>query len=797
MSDLRFAWRALMRTPLLFTTAVLTLAVGTGLATGVFAVVYGVLLRPLPYARPSELVAIQLTYPGAGNREASIGLAEFEDWQRRLRAVNGLAAYATSDFSLRAGSEPRSVRATMVTDGFFDTLGIPSARGSVAEIARGRSTIALSRRLMEQLARDTSAIGAAVTVGTGSFRIAAVMPREFAFPTDKTDLWVPAQDVPDVPLFSSKDHRRFQLVARLASGATLQQAQDDVRRVAKEIDGGLAPGQRRDATVRRLDAVLRENGRAAVLPFAAGAVLVLLIACANVSGLMVGRASARQREYAVRRALGGGTGQVVRACAAENVVIATLGWLLGLWVAWIVMWTFGAQAQGSIRLLSGVRLDAPVLAVSVLLAVLVAIASGSAPALRVLRSDPGTVLKSASERVGGGGTKLRATLVVVQIAITVVLLVSAGLLMRTVGRLVHEEGGFNTDHALAMRLMLSDSARFQVAERAPFIDELVRRTRAVPGVTAAGIGSDLPPNGTQLILTISLVSEQKTERFTLSFAAATPGYLESIGATLRRGRFFEERDRLASPPSAIVTETAARMMFSDGRDPVGRTWPAALPGGAGGQRVKPVIIGVIRDVKYGGLDRPAPATLFATWEKLAPSNAHLVVRTAGSPQDVAAAVRRIVQDLDPALPVFTPQTLDEVVAGSLAERRLRLELAAIFAVMALGLAAIALWGAVAQNVLDRRHELAVRLALGETNSGAILLLVRRGASLVALGLVAGAAGGAMAASTLRHLLHGISPLDAVSFAGGLAVAGLVSMAACYLPARKAAAVSPSELLRQA
>jgi ABC-type lipoprotein release transport system permease subunit len=185
------------------------------------------------------------------------------------------------------------------------------------------------------------------------------------------------------------------------------------------------------------------------------------------------------------------------------------------------------------------------------------------------------------------------------------------------------------------------------------------------------------------------------------------------------------------------------------------------------------------------------------WEKLAPSNAHLVVRTAGSPQEAAAAVRRIVQELDPALPVFTPQTLDEVVAGSLAERRLRLELASIFAVMALGLAGIALWGAVAQNVLDRRHELAVRLALGETNAGAVLLLVRRGSVLIALGLAAGAAGGAIAASTLRHLLHGINPLDAVSFAGGLAVAAVVSSAACYLPARKAAAVSPSELLRQA
>jgi putative ABC transport system permease protein len=333
---------------------------------------------------------------------------------------------------------------------------------------------------------------------------------------------------------------------------------------------------------------------------------------------------------------------------------------------------------------------------------------------------------------------------------------------------------------------------------------MVERARALPGVVSAGVGSDLPPGGNQLTMTIRLIDERRgiDESHNLGWASATPGYLEAIGAQVIAGRLFDERDRHASPPSIVVSESAARALMRD-RDPIGREWPAGLPGPAG-KRVRPRVIGVIRDVKYGGLDRSSPSlTIFVPWEHLAPGNAHLVVRTGpalsgveGPSDAIAPALRRIVQELDPTLPVFTPQTLEEAVMESLADRRLRLQLAIAFAVLATALAAIALWGAVAQSVLDRRHELAVRLALGATSGNAVTLMLRSGLLLLGLGVVLGGAAGVAAGRTLRHLLHGVSPFDPMTFAAGLGIAALVSLVACYVPARRAASISPAELLRQ-
>jgi predicted permease len=626
------------------------------------------------------------------------------------------------------------------------------------------------------------------------------MAPAFVFPDERSDAWVRADAMPGIVVFGSRDQRRFTLVGRLAPGVTLAQAADDVKRVVKEIDAmnAAVEAQRRDGSAVPLDDWVRRGGREKVVPFLAGAVLVLLIACANVSGLLVGRAVSRQREFAVRRALGGGAAHVLRASLAESFTVSLLGWVLGLWIAWLVIAVFESRAAGAIPNLAAVHLDAPVLLVSFALAVVVALVSGAAPALRAVRSDPNTALKQGSERIGRGSLAFRGALVVGQIALTVVLLVAAGLLMRTVLRIVAAERGFDTRQAMAMRLMLTQTVRFNATERAPFINRLVERARALPGVSAAGVGSDLPPTSPQLSMTIRVtMSESKEDHtYTLGYAAATPGYLEAIGATLVKGRLFEEGDRTAPTPVAVVTESAARALFRD-REPVGRDWPAPMPT-ASGQRLRPRVVGVIKDVKYGGLDRVSAAlTIFTTWEHLAPGNAHLVVRSAAPPATLAGPLRSLVQELDATLPLFAPQTLDEVVAGSMADRRLRLQLAGAFAGLALALAAVALWGAVAQSVLDRRHELAVRLALGATSTNAVRLMLRGGLLLIGIGVMLGGAAGAVAARALRHFLHGVSPFDPATLGGALAIAAMVSLLACYVPARRAASISPAELLRDA
>ena len=792
---MRYALRTFLRSPVLFAASVLTLAVGTGLATGVLAVAYGVLLRPLPYREPDRLVVIRLHPPGVEDRDVGIRLTEFEDWRTRFRAFERLAGHSSAELSLRGAGDARSVRAAMVTDGFFETLGLAAAEGTTQGFGSDTPAVAVSAQLADQIGRQGSWRERGVTLGTNDFRVAAIMPAPFAIPADNTEVWVRADAVPEITLFGFQDQRRFQLVGRLAAGATIEQAREDARRVAREIDGSQEAGRRRDATVRPLHDGPRQEARATVSPFVAGSILVLLIACANVSGLLVGRASAREREFAVRRALGASAGQIARASLAESFAVAVPGWALGLWIALLVIRAFESMAAGAIANLQNVSLDPSVVLASFVLAVLVGLLSGGAPAWRAIRIDPNAALKNTPERIGRGRSPLRSALVVSQIALTVILLVSAGLLMRTVHRLVTEERGFVTQGAVAMRLRLTQTVRFEVTERAPFINRLVSEVRALPGVVAAGVGSDLPPNGTQLELSIRIVNEKGEESlFRLSPSAVTPGYLEALGVTLKSGRLFEEKDRQAAKPPIVITDAAARMMFP-GIDPVGRDWPATLPGPAG-KRVTPTVIGVVRDIKHKGLDADATAVMFAPWERLAPSNAHLVVRTSGSPDGLAPALRRLVQQLDPALPLFAAQTLDEVVAGTLAPRRLREQLAAVFATLALALAVIALWGAMAQNVLDRRRELAVRLALGSTSAGAVGLMLRGGLTLIALGIALGAAGGIVTARLLQHLLHGVTPSDPVAFGSGTAIAAIISAAACYLPARRAARINPTELLRE-
>jgi predicted permease len=384
-------------------------------------------------------------------------------------------------------------------------------------------------------------------------------------------------------------------------------------------------------------------------------------------------------------------------------------------------------------------------------------------------------------------------LVAAQIAMTVVLLVCAGLLTRTVARILAEESGFEQQHALVTRLMLSETVRFNVTDRAQFVDRLLQQVHSLPGVVSAGVGSDLPPRGTQLRMTINVVRDDRSDVFALNFSAITPGYLEAIGAKLLGGRLFDDRDPGAALPTVVISRSAGRRLFGE-QDPVGKEWPVAMPTPNG--RIRPRVVGVVSDVKYGGLDQETIPSVFATWERIAPSAAYLVVRTHADPGTLAAAVRQTIQQLDPTLPVFSPESLDEVVAGSLAERRLRLRLAATFAALALLLASVAVWGAVAQGVTERRRELAVRMALGSTDSGAVRLIVRDGIVLIAWGLAAGLVAAALAAHSLRYMLQGVAPLDPATFAAATLTAAVLSMVACYAPARRAAAISPSELLRE-
>ena len=792
LRDLLFAVRALSRARALAITAVATLAVGIGLSTGVLAVAYGVLLKPLPFTEPSRLVAIEIRWAMNPGGDIGTNLDGVDEWRRRSGAYAAIAAHSDAEFTIRGEGAPTTARVAMVTDGFFDVLGIRAARGTAATVAGVNRAVVLSPALATRLAASQ-----ALTVGAERFDVAGVMPQDLVFPSGEIGAWVSARAVPAVAFFGTDDQRRFRLIARLEPGVSLQQARDAAVRVQGELNQGLAEGRRRAVTVRPLEDQVRGDARTNVLPYVAGAGLVLLIACANVSGLLVGRSAVRRREFAVRRALGGDTGHLLRAALTETLAIALCGWLLGLWFAHLVIRAFIAFGERAIPNLAGVRLEPAVILASLGLAIAVALITGMAPAIRAIGTDAGAALKETSQRSGPASTAGRRALVIAQIALTVVLLVAAGLLMRTVMKIIDAERGFELRNAVVTRLMLTETVRFSVAHKIPTVAAIVSAVQALPAVAAAGIGSDIPPRGTQIQMTIRVVTDDQRQPdvFALDFAAVTPGYLEAIGATLVKGRLLETRDQNATPPAVVISESAARRVAPNGKDPVGADWPVALPG-PDGKRVRPRVVGVIRDVKYGGLERPEAAGVFTTWERLAPSQSYLVVRTSGERDDTMSAIRAIIQRVDPTLPLHPIQSLEEVVAGSMADRRLRLQLAAVFAALSLALAAIALWGAVAQTVHERRRELAIRMSLGATHRGAVGLIVRGGAWLIGIGILAGVPVAAVSMRALQHLLHGIAPLDPLTFSAGAAVATVVSLLACYLPARSAAAISPAELLRE-
>ena len=792
LRELVFAGRALMRARILTITAVSTLAVGIGLATGVLAVAHGVLLAPLPYADPSALVAIESRWAMNPGGDIGTNLEGVDEWRRRTRAFTAVAGHSDAEFTIRGEGEPATARIAMVTDGFFDLLGVAPTRGTTAGIVGVSRSAALTAALANRVAYP-----AALTVGTERFEVAALMPPAFTFPSSEIGAWVSARAVPAVAFFGTDDQRRFRLIGRLQPGVSLRQAQDDAARVQGELNEGLAEGRRRAVTVRWLEDQIRGDARANVLPYVVGAGVVLLIACANVSGLLVGRSAARRREFAVRRALGGDTAHLLRAALSETLAIALGGWGLGLWFAHLVIRAFVVFGERAIPNLAAVRLEMPVILTSLGLAVIVAFITAIAPTVRAIRAEPGSALKDTSDRSGRASTMGRRALVVAQIALTVVLLVAAGLLMRTVLKIIDAERGFELREAVVMRLMLTETVRFSVAHKVPTVTQIVAAVQALPDVVAAGIGSDIPPRGTQIQMTIRVVvdDQRQPDVFALDFAAVTPGYLQAIGATLVKGRLLEAGDQNANPPAVVISESAARRVAPNGQDPVGTDWPVALPG-PDGKRVRPRVVGVIRDVKYGGLERAEAAGVFTTWERLAPSQSYLVVRTSGESDGTRAAIRAAVRRVDPALPLPPMQSLEEVVAGSMADRRLRLQLATVFAGLSLALAAMALWGAVAQSVHERRRELAIRMSLGATHRGAVGLIVRAGAVLIVLGVLAGVVTAGLTMRGLRHLLHGIAPFDPLTFIVGASVAAIVSLLACYLPARSAASISPAELLRE-
>jgi putative ABC transport system permease protein len=794
--DLRVAVRSLSATRATTAAAVLVLALGTGINTAVLAVTYGILLRPLPYPDASRVAVIALR--GTEGGDTGVPADQFEEWQRRLRSVEAVGAYSVGEFTLRGLGEPRVVRAGLVRGDFFKVLGTRPVQGRWGD-AGAEDWVVLSGRLATLVGGQHARLGEAVTIGQGHYGLTAVMPDSFAFPTGEVTAWLPSSSRTAIGFGGRADARSFRLVARLKPGVTLAQAADDATRVAGELEQARVsadPNAKRTpprAIVTSLDDVLTGAVRPVLGALSGAALLVLLVACANVASLLVGRASTRAHEVSVRLALGARPWHLVRGVMAESLVVAVAASLVGVLVGLGLVKLFVGLAAGVFPRLDSVSVDLPVLAGSAAIAFLVALACGAAPALRAARGSVAPALRAATTS-SRPAQRLRGGLTAAQIGLSIVLLAGAGLAAQTVSRLLDQARGIDTGNVLSLRLVMTDTTTFAATNRVSFVQNLVERVGALPGVRVAGVGSGLPPRVGPLSMGVRVVLDGHATFQTMTLMSVTPGYLRALGARLIRGRLFADADLQATEPVALLSESTARHL-SPRQDPVGRPLVFPLPGRVPGQSRRPQVVGIVGDTKYAGLDATSAGAIYVLWPDLPAGVGYLVIKADRDPALVTPAVRRLVRELDPSLPVPEVRTLDDEVLASIADRRLRLVPAAAFGALALVVALVGLSASMTRAVSERRRELAIRGALGSSPSRTLRMILLEGAAVTAAGVVAGLGLAAAMARAVTALLYGVSAFDPVTFGGVAALVGGSAVAVCYLSARRVLRIDLIELLR--
>jgi putative ABC transport system permease protein len=797
LTDLRLAARSLASTPWTTAAAVLVLALGTGVNTAVFAVTYGILLRPLPYADAARLVVLGPV--GRDGRPGDVPASEFEEWLARLRTVRDVAGYSTGEFTLRGSAEPRVVRVGLVKGDFFRLMGVPAAAGRLPA-ATDTDWVVLASRFARQASGGRTPLGSSVKVGDSAYVAWALAPDSLRFPADDVLAWLPSSSRTAIGFAGREDVRSLQLVARLAPGVTPRQAAEDATRVLHELrpgrspGGGRTPGEPDHAIAVPIDEVLTGRVRPVLGALAAAAALVLLVACGNVASLFIGRAARAHQDIAVRVALGATRWRIIRGVLAESVVVALSASAAGAWIGLALKKIFVSVAEGILPRLGAVAIDAPVILAVTATAFLVAMLCGIVPALHAVRGDLAPAFRTVASSSSKSARRLRAGLVAAQIALSVVLIAGAGLVVRTVAALLDQATGYVPKHVVSLRLVMTDRTTFSAADRVPFVREVVERAVRVPGVTNAGVGSALPPRVSPLTMGLVVERNGRTDFQAYSLVAVTPGYLATLHARLVRGRMFDESDYERETPTVLLSESAARHLSPD-KDLLGHPLPFAPPSPTGRKGPKPEVVGIIGDIKYNGLDSTSAGSIYALWPNLPAGLGYLVVRGAGDPKALAASLARLVREVDPALPVPDVRWLEDEVLSSIADRRLRLVPAVSFGVLALLVALIGLSAAMTRGVNERLRELAIRSALGASPAVTLRMVLAEGAVVVGAGLILGLAAASAAARALASLLFGVSPHDVLTYSLSAVLVAAGAFAVCWAVGRRAAERDVMILLR--
>ncbi len=797
IQDVRFGLRVLFKHPGFTAVAVLTLALGIGANSAIFSVVNAVLLRPLPYKQPAQLVRLYESLPGGG--EGSVSVPNLNDWREQNDVFTAIAAYEYSDFSLQNQDQPERVIGARVSPNLFEVLGVAPQQGRALAEGEDRAgnhrVVVLGHALWQRnFAGDPQAVGRQITLGGESYTVVGVMPESFEFPQFRTaQLWTPL--VFSERMAASRGSHAYNALGRLKDGVSLERAREQMTTIARRLEQQYPDAQTgRGVRLIELQEEVVQGVRPALLMLLAAVGFVLLIACTNVANLLLARAATRRREIAIRTALGAGRLRLIRQFLTESVLLSLAGGALGLVLAQWGVDALASLAAESLPRVSGVGLDERVLGFTLLLSLVTGIGFGLAPALQISKADVQDALKEGGNAVNSPrGKRLRAVLAVAEVASALVLLIGAGLLVKSFIQLQNVQTGLRPENVLTMRLTLP-ATKYDTNQKATdFHRQLLARVAALPGVEAVGEVNMLPVQsfGTNGTIQVEGQPPDPPERAPLvEFRAASPGYFGALGIPVVAGRNFEARDDENAPPVAVVNQTFAKRFFPNEeavgkRIRMGETWMS--------------IVGVVGDVKQGGLTRAVSPEMFAPYTRpLWPGmtqNMSLVVRAQGDPAALAPAIKREVLSVDPNQPVYSVYTMEQVLERSVSGRRLNMLLLTIFAVLAVTLAMIGIYSVMSYLVTQHTREIGIRMALGAQPRDVLRLILGQGLWLALLGVVLGAVGALALTRLMSNLLFGVTATDPLTFVVGAALLLLTALLACYIPARRAMKVDPLIALR--
>ena len=795
--DAVYALRTLRRSPGFATAAILALALGIGVTTSIFSLVYGVLLRPLPYTQPEELMRVWMNNPAQGIEKDIASYPQFRAWRDQSRMFERMIAVRSLTRNLTGAGDPEELRGEAVSEGYFEMYDVRPALGSWFSPEQagpdGAPAVILSHELWNsRFGADRTLIGRSIQLNGIAIPVVGVMPPGFG----EAQFWMPLQFTPGMAdLREAWGALWLPIFGRLRDGATIEQAQAEMSRIAKDLEQVNEEVEGQGVLLEPLHASEVGESRTPLLLLLGAVVLVLLIACANIANLLLARSTTRRGELSVRVALGAGRGTLVRQVLVESVVLGLVGGAIGTGLAWFGVKFLVNIGAESLPRLEGVRIDAMVLGFSLLASLVASMLFGVGPALQTAGHQPGELMRSTGRSSVRGATGVRPALVAGQFALALVLLYSAGLLLRSFTNLLTVERGFDSTNVVAVNINLPGQRYANNDAVVNFYNQLLPQLRSLPGVQGADAISTLLLSRLPNSASISVEGKQLSEvesNLPVAYDAVTPGLLNTIGMTLMRGRHFNDSDQATTTRVAIVNQAFVKRFLNDG-EPLGRRFVFGTPQGDSTRWIE--VIGVVRDAKRAGMAEDVAPYIFRPLAQGAPGRMQLLIRAQSDPLAMVPRVREILGRIDAQQPLANIRLLDQDLARSLAPRRFVMLLLATFAVAAVTLAAIGIYGVISYMVGRRTREFGLRMALGAEPRQVLQLVMRQAGRQVAAGIVIGTAGAYGAAQLLRSQLFGISGFDHVT---ELIVVGLltaVAAVAVWIPARRATGADPLIALR--